>query len=303
MAWTLFTISAENHIVLYSHNMANRSTNDVEYVQDVFAVDSPSEYSESGMPAPCPVPPTNILRFTTDHMPKNPSAGSVFGVDKDKCDVLLHVNRSTSISGRQFAVTFRTDSRAIVLKNLSRAGTMVNINRDSIHLLTQRVITDTDSVSISLPYLQMGLFVGSDDDVDCEYASFLRKLGSILPNMSQMRFESSASTSLSENSTSNPHRFDRVLGQGASAIVYRAFHKRTGDLVAIKRFANNSRLGNPWKESSILCSLQHVRWQTCSIVRRLTLFPGSHHQILRVPRPPRRAPARHGVCCLWQSPG
>ncbi|GAB0138165.1 hypothetical protein EsDP_00006409 [Epichloe bromicola] len=258
MAWTLFTVSAENHIVFYSHNAAYRSTNNVHYIEDVFAIGSPSEYSESGTPAPQPALPSNILRFATDHMPKDPSAGFVFGVDRDNCDILLHVNRETGISGKQFAVTFRADTGAIVLKNLSRAGTMVHINMEFIRLQTQRVIEKLDHVFISLADFRIGLFLGSDGDIDCQYVRFLAKLGSIPPNLSHMRLESSASTSLSENPRSNPYRLGRVLGQGASAIVYEAFHKSSGDLVAVKCFASDSRFGNPWKESSILCSLQHL---------------------------------------------
>lgn len=261
MAWTLFTISAETHIVLHSHNHVYRSTNEVDYARDAFAGDSPSEYSESGTPAPPPLPPTNILRFTTDHMPKNPSVGFVFGADKNKCDVLLHVNRNTGISGTQFAITFRTDTCATILRNLSRAGTKIEVNRETIHLRTQRAIVASDTLSINLPALSVQLFVGSNDDVKNEYPKFLAKLGSIPPELNQMRLHSSTSTSITENSSSNQYHLVRRIGQGASAIVYQAFHKRSGDLVAVKCFANNSRVGNPWKESSILCLLQHVCWQ------------------------------------------
>ncbi|CAP64749.1 uncharacterized protein PODANS_5_10118 [Podospora anserina S mat+] len=79
MAWTIFTVKTSDYIVLHSDNQAYWSTMERKFKQDLFTPDSPTEHSESGTPAPPPLPPLNILRFTTEHMPKDPGTGFVLG--------------------------------------------------------------------------------------------------------------------------------------------------------------------------------------------------------------------------------
>ncbi|RSL94134.1 hypothetical protein CEP52_012822 [Fusarium oligoseptatum] len=257
MAWTIFTVKTSDYIVLHSHNQAYWSTMERKFKRDLFAPDSPTEHSESGTPAPPPLPPLNILRFTTEHMPKDPSAGFVFGTNKDKCDVLLHNSRDSGISGRQFAITFRTDTGAMILRNHSRVPTQIKLpNEGLVDLDTQRVFAGTGDIEIYLPTLDVTLSKPWEDGEDGnEYTDFLARLGSIAPDLGTMRLQSSAATTAS--SALSLYHLDRLIGHGASATVYRACHIQTGEVVAAKCFGKNSRIGDPWKECVILSSLRH----------------------------------------------
>ncbi|KAG6040037.1 hypothetical protein E4U41_001612 [Claviceps citrina] len=235
MTWTLFSVSASaESIIAHAHNEVYRST----------------EVDES-----------DILHFTTDHMPKNPSAGFVFGTDKDSCDVLLHPDQSTGISGQQFAVTFRTRDGAMFLKDLSPSTTMISIDgQHLIYLTEERFITQMDVINVYLPNLVLVLVKGIDEDVEGDYVRFLDRLGSIPPNLSQLRLSSVSSVSNFSALLTDPlfpYCFGHMLGNGTSADVHVACHRRTGAIVAVKCFASNGGLGALRKEARTLRSLHH----------------------------------------------
>lgn len=252
---TIFLITAPQYIVFLSHNQAYRSITETEYVRDVFAADTPSARSEGGTPAPPPETPQDVLRFTTEHTPKDPAAGFIFGTDVDQCDVLLHPSRNCPISGRHFAVNFGLESGALILKSISRQKTRVKLEDENVNLSTQLSLRGTASVTASLPGLDVDIWKPwAGTDFPSGYVEFLARLEAHAPGLGTLKLQSSAKTSKSA------YQLDHPVGHGASGLVYRALHRQTGDVVAIKRFGTKDKFAKtPWEESALLCSLRHVR--------------------------------------------
>ncbi|TQV90756.1 Serine/threonine-protein kinase [Cordyceps javanica] len=134
MSWTIISVRAPAYMVEDSHNRPFQTREELPWIENDTAIDS-----EDGTPAPERPPPDVTLRITTRHFPKNPGLGFVFGRDRETCDILLPpVGRG--ISKRQFAITFRTDSGAVMLCNLSRHLTYIEDELGTRHLKDQKHI-------------------------------------------------------------------------------------------------------------------------------------------------------------------
>lgn len=273
MPWTIFTVTLSNqYMVTHSHNYLYRSPLDANPGPDIFATDNDEEFSESGTPAPT-IPPRDILRFTTEHIPRSPAAGFVFGTDQKTCDVLLHVDRSSGISGKQFAITF-TDTGVVILRNLSRRGATIKENGGYTKLETQRYIDDSSTVSLNIADLVINIekpWVASD--FGPEYDRFLTKVCSAAPDISQMRLQSS-STSTLRAGWAPWYILGQEIGRGATGVVHKATSIHDGQVFAIKTF--NSKIGipfNPWHEASMFHTLRHVGFPSniCAVLTT-TLF-------------------------------
>ncbi|KAK8143345.1 hypothetical protein G3M48_007384 [Beauveria asiatica] len=227
-----------------------------EYNEDVFAAKSPVEQSDHGTPAPTSFPPDVTLALTTEHFPKDPSVGFVFGTDAAMCDILLPSLPELAISKRQFAVTFQTKTGAVLLRNLSKQSTKIILGHrlEPIKLESQTTFTK-EGVTVRFHRLAIDLDrPWGDDDQSYLYNAFLNRLAKSIPNVAALGLlsatEPSARTSL------GVYVSEKVIGSGASAVVYRAMHRQTGDFVAIKRYkAKNSN--TPWNEGNISCGLKH----------------------------------------------
>ncbi|KAM3502481.1 hypothetical protein MY10362_004825 [Beauveria mimosiformis] len=141
MAWTIISIRAPSCVVDDPHNSIFRRSDDLEYHEDAFAAKSPIEQSDHGTPAPTSLPPDVTLALTTEHFPKDPSVGFVFGTDRAKCDILLPSLSTLGISKRHFAITFQTTTGAVLLRNLSKKSTKIvaNDENERTGLQSQRV--------------------------------------------------------------------------------------------------------------------------------------------------------------------
>ncbi|KAM3428336.1 hypothetical protein MY4824_008883 [Beauveria thailandica] len=256
MAWTIISIRAPSCIIDSPHNSIFRRSDNFEYNEDVFAAKSPVEQSDHGTPAPTSFPPDVTLALTTEHFPKDPSVGFVFGTDRSECDILLPSLTEFGISKRQFAITFQTTTKAVLLRNLSKRSTKVILKErlEPLSLQTQRTFTK-EGMTVHFNQLAIDLDrPWGDDDQSYLYNAFLNRLAKSIPNVAALGLlsatEPSARTSL------GVYVSEKVIGSGASAVVYRAMHRQTGDFVAIKRYkAKNSN--TPWNEGNISCGLKH----------------------------------------------
>lgn len=250
---TLFTLRSlsHSHIIFHSHNTIYRYTQDVECDPDPF-VDSPTDCSEGGTPAP-PEGPEHMLRFTTAHMPKEPSSGFVFGSDKESCDVLLSPSQVSGISRQQFAITFRPDTMAVILRNLSKRGTVAAPpDEKRVKIMSQEVLERPVHIYLG-PFL-LQISKQWDADADDKYRLYFGRLGSIDPNIGRLKIHSSRASTASLNE----YTLDVQVGEGVAGTVRRAYHKHTGDIVAIKCFTLRDDKALPWRETMILNSLRHV---------------------------------------------
>lgn len=260
MTWTIISIHAPSSVVDHSHNYIFRVSEELDFASDSYASKSPSDQSDNGTPAPASLPPDVTLALTTGHFPKDPRVGFVFGTDRDKCDILLPRNPEHAISSRQFAITFQTSSGAVILRNLSRRHTKIVIGTslETTRLQTQRAMP-SGRIAVRFHGLTIELSrPWGDDHVPKIYTTFLATLANAVPNLGAMQLSSAAASS-ARTSTSNRRSIygsEVIVGSGASAIVYRASHRQTGDVVAIKRY-KEKRATTTWKEGSILCTLSH----------------------------------------------
>lgn len=208
-----------------------------------------------------PEPSTQLLSYQlclrTNHFPKDPSVGFVFGTDPDECDILLTPCEKGSIGARQFAVTFRTDTGAILFKNLSKRYTRIEV-RGSQQNLTHQVALDKKGIQVHLEGWKAHLAKGRNIcDREAQYTAFLTKLAKAAPDLGGMPLSVSTSAKrLSVPVRELPYEVDGKIGQGGGGTVYKAYHKITGDLVAIKRFSGKGR--GFWNEAYILHTLEHV---------------------------------------------
>lgn len=256
MAWTILTAESTADITLHSHNELFHSTEQLQPIEDCYASEEASQFSESDTPPPPPPPARPLLRFTTNHIPKDVTTGFVFGTDSELCDVVIPQGSRTSISARQFAVTFRTDTGSVILRNLPRRGTRIEIiNREAILLQSQRAFDDA-RIRVHLGRTKILLARPWDsDDIGVEYQAFLAKLASAAQTFGRMTpiVRPGRGAALLPAS---PYTMEKKLGAGGFGSVYRAVHQFTGGFVAIKCFNQSSDAS--WKEANILCSLRHV---------------------------------------------
>ncbi len=72
---------------------------------------------------------THRLQLTFDKAPKDPTKGYSFGIDPQKCDVLLGNRGAHGISGLHFYITFDDtidDKKHLILRDSSTNGTVVS---------------------------------------------------------------------------------------------------------------------------------------------------------------------------------
>lgn len=258
MAWTIFTVTSTVWGALeLSHNDQYLSTTKISFAED--DLENMERFSEGGTPAPTSFQLSPTLRFTTAHIPKDPSAGFVFGSNKEKCDILLATSRETGISGTQFAVTFNQESAAVIIKNLSRRLTKIQPQREgAFRLRTHRVLNEMEVTTIFLPGLELNVSKSwsHSEEIAPEYRQFLERVASSAPDLSLLRLQSSATTGTVASSAANPYTKDESLGSGMTGEVYKGRNRHTGIIIAIKTYWPHRKEANV--EFSILSTLQHV---------------------------------------------
>lgn len=240
MSCAILTVEAPASVVQNPHN---RKYCEVEPIQ------SPLGDSRSSTPPLLQFPPKSLLRITTDDTPKNPHEGFVFGSDTDTCDVVIPKDSATNISAKQFTITFLVETGAIILKNLCRQGTVLDIpDVEFTRLQSQRVLFDEPFI-VKLGGIEIIISRSKiPDDSLNEYTAFLSQL------------TRSPQSVLTMKTTGAPcchgYRIREILGNGKFATVHRAIDRYNRDVVAIKSYTAVST--SSWREATLLRSLDHV---------------------------------------------
>ncbi|KAG6033943.1 hypothetical protein E4U41_006765 [Claviceps citrina] len=204
----------------------------------------------------------DALRFTTEHVPGEPSDGFVFGTDPDSCDILLQLPGAGSISRRQFAIAFDPVTRATRLRNLSIHGTPLSHPKGLC--FNAQDISPTDKIAVELPGLVIKLFSVREDGYEAEYDAFFNRLALSAPNLGRLRLQSSthvtAITAMTNATDLAPDLyFGNQLGEGSSGVICSASLKKNGQGVAIKRFHDKINLNKitAWMERSLHRPFKH----------------------------------------------
>lgn len=213
---------------------------------------SPSVYSDAGERTPTQTSTEPFLRITTDHEPRDPTAGFVFGKDPDSCDVLLAGHKK--ISSRHFSIGPNQQGH-LVLKNRSQKNTLIASSvLGKINLEAQTAIPE-DGAEIEVQPRRHELkikirFPGyTNPDFRANWEAFLKLYSHQVPALTHLELKTSTTSS-------SYHRGEK-LGSGSSGTVYRAIHRFTGEHYAIKEFDGKSPAGI-LSEASILRGLSHV---------------------------------------------
>lgn len=187
MASTLFTVEfiGPETMATHPHNVAYHVRVPIPKFDDVYSDIKARvvEACESEEDTEISTPVRNLLCFTTDHTPKDPRVGFIFGSHEGKCDVLLDLDNSRGISRKHFAIKFTR--RGIMLRNLSERGTMFRQNETFVRLRTPAhmlyLADDRNYVRVSDLNLSISKDLVTSPDV-CEYESFLQRIGLATPN-------------------------------------------------------------------------------------------------------------------------
>ncbi|OAA66263.1 Serine/threonine-protein kinase [Cordyceps fumosorosea ARSEF 2679] len=261
--FAIIDIRVPSHVLDHPHNAQFLAYDTVNFDEDPLA-DEASEKSDHGTPAPMEHAPERILRLATNHWPRVPSDGFVFGSDASKCDVLLPTipdppqGNQPSISRRHFAISFSANS--ILFRNLSKRGTNIFAGQRAlaIDLETQWVFQAGPSIVVPLfrPF-ELTRCWGDHERPDA-YLEFLERLAKEDPNLGAMRLATATDASVISTASERQGVYveRQLIGTGASAVVYRAKHRQTDTFVAIKCYTNKVPAA-PWKEVSILSNLEH----------------------------------------------
>ncbi len=151
MSGTFITIHGPNVAIDHPHNSLFRESSRPMSIYDLLA-DSKA------------INPVNLC-ITTNHVPKDPNVGFVFGSDSAECDVLLPFGPD-DVSGRHFAITFNTSNGAVMMSNLSEKGML--IRRD-----LENETPSTTEEMITVVYLNLRLTRSwTDRDIYSKNTSF-----------------------------------------------------------------------------------------------------------------------------------
>lgn len=216
--------------------------------------------SEGDTP-PRELPPLPVLRVTTKHLPKDVATGFVFGSD-DTCDIQLDDNYLTGVSRRHFAITFNLDTGGLLLRNLSKRGTLLTpSNAEGIHLMLQRVLAARGYYTVHFSGFRIEI-TAFQDSISPEYQSYLQQIELLVPDFKQLQLRSNFSSSTGINVTPGGYRLGKELGSGTCGVVHQAFDSVTDHVFAVKTIRmprEQGRKGMPQREAQILQSCAHVR--------------------------------------------
>ncbi|KIH86480.1 hypothetical protein SPBR_08085 [Sporothrix brasiliensis 5110] len=219
---------------------------------DSASEDVESVYADHGTPAPNHSVRL-ILRITTNNVPKNAHLGFVIGGDEAMCDILLNDKR---ISAKHLAVQPNLTFNTVLVKNHSQHGTKVAFTRlqESITLKNTRVLLEHEKAAVSFgDHLEIHI---ERFAIPTGWAEFCanQRIQANLPALDSLALGPAIATT--NASKRAPVYFqDRQLGTGASAQVFRAVEKYTGNVYAIKLY-HMPQLAR-WQEAETLERLRH----------------------------------------------
>lgn len=259
---TIFIIKGPKSLIDVQDN-DKFSSNEAQIAEDDYDATSPQAQSDHGTPAP-DRSPLFVLRVTTDYYPDNTHVGFVIGRNPAKCDIVLNDDR---ISDTHLHLRLNLAGRTLVVKNVSKHGTLVNFSRDNDTkvLKSTQVLLNLETVDVHIADDLSFKIQHCQDPVDwiqyCEdYPSTTNVLG-----LGHLGLSTQPETS---NASQRPPVYmrDHRLGQGAFGEVFKAVDRRTGDVYAMKLFSKPEKAR--WQEPAMLQRLDHV-WTSLFFLKRL----------------------------------
>jgi hypothetical protein len=254
---TIFTVTIPNGggnigILINKHNKKFWSISQEFEEDDADSLYSASLHGDHDTPAPDWANATepDILRITTDHKPKNPERGFVFGRNEDLYDILLD---HTTTSKEQFAIRPLWAHRTILFRNHSVRFTYVEFDllKESTRLKTQRAFVPHEIAKIRLGN---GIYIHIESsDEPTGWKEYCTSFITPFPTLNNFGIEPVSETTDASKRAPVYIRGTR-LGKGANAEVFAAFEKHTATRYAMKVFKEKGR----WREPEILESLKHV---------------------------------------------
>ncbi|KZL88160.1 calmodulin-binding protein kinase [Colletotrichum incanum] len=200
-----------------------------------------------------------FLRVTTDHEPRDARIGFVFGSDPTVCDVLLDKDLARGISKKQFAIQVNQENGVLLFKNHSRNKT--NIRSPSLGKLAlrhQRALQENESVHVPLGLYDIEIRLPDHSahrrDYRTHLSNFIAKVSTQIPDLQNLELESGPSASTTSSGAS-PYRLQDKIGSGTYGVVYRAVHRVTGDVVAVKQLGKDKLVR--LEEAMLLRSIMH----------------------------------------------
>ncbi|KAK7748470.1 hypothetical protein SLS62_008510 [Diatrype stigma] len=233
LAKTFFTIHSNDQFMTDQHNAKFVSDNQ-NYTTDVLASTPTNDEGPEGTPAPTF---SRYLRITTDHKPKDPRCGFVFGSDHHVCDILLDVCQKNGVSKKQFAIVPRSDNAVLLLKNYSKNGTRINSGSEDPGIIkSQRAILDEMTVTGSF-YLQIRVPDHEQHQAafTAHWRDYSARIASSIPPLTNLDILTGPSLT---QALDFPHipKYKLQLGNGHSGTVYKAVDPFSGSIFAVKVF-------------------------------------------------------------------
>ncbi|GKT83837.1 calmodulin-binding protein kinase [Colletotrichum tofieldiae] len=200
-----------------------------------------------------------FLRVTTDDEPRDARIGFVFGSDPAVCDILLDKDAARGISKKQFAIHVTQEHGVLLIINRSRNKTNVETRSlGKLALSSRRALQENESVRVSLGLYDIEIRLPNHSAHWGEYRKhlhdFTTKISSQVPVFENLELESGPSASTA-SWTVSPYQLQHHVGSGAYGVVYRAVHRVTGDVVAIKQLGKQEHMR--FEEAMLLRSITH----------------------------------------------
>ena len=239
-------------------------------------------------------PPLEIeLHLKFNPAPKEPSRGFVFGVNEDKCDVVLVDNPKEpyGISREHFYIDFNWVSGYVRMNNISRFGTGVRAPsvKTSFQLLKhndRRMLLPVEHTRVSIGSLHFDLsFPIRDQQQEQLYRrnweEFRTKCGHAVPSVGGLDIQPRPEVTQFRVRRESSHRaylLHDEIGSGHFGIVCKATDERTGELFAAKQY-KVIKSQDPRRDLEITLSqkVKHVR--TASYLRPRILTDAKYRSI------------------------
>ncbi|WQF89384.1 Putative serine/threonine-protein kinase Atg1 [Colletotrichum destructivum] len=246
---TLFTVHSQHRRFLYDPHNGNFSVcgETQSYAPDCHLAVAGEVVDEEQDITPAPLSEAlPFLRVTTDDEPHDAQIGFLFGSDPEVCDVLLDKDPARGISKRQFAIHVTQQHGVLLIINRSRNKTNVEARSfGKLALSSQRALQDNESVHVSLGIYDIEIRLPDHSahlaDYRTELSNFTRRISSQIPVFQNLELESGPSASTASLRAS-PYQLREKVGSGTYGVVYRAVHRVTGDVVAVKQLGKHEHM-------------------------------------------------------------
>ncbi|KAJ6436616.1 Serine/threonine-protein kinase domain protein [Purpureocillium lavendulum] len=200
----------------------------------------------------------SFLRIRMLYKPKDEYLGWTFG-SGNTCDIRLDLNSKRNVSAQHFGIKMHQNAGVLLITNRSRHGTLMRSNDDAGFTLVKSQRAFGGETGVSKMTVQLGelAITLSTPDHSQHIDAFTERWTTRYNEFSaQVPPLDSLALSAGPSSTreSIEYYYDRRLGEGISGIVYRAVHRATGKVYAVKNYSNMDHMR---REVSLLSRIQH----------------------------------------------